>query len=297
MLNEYPPLDDRWVRIGGNAYKLPWEKMTDEEKEKKLIWEKNLKIHKEIKNIIDEMIDVVNSCDLNKITHTGSSIAKSGFKAEDKFKNDPILRNKLEKYFNKKIKKIDKVHGKKYDTIITFEDNTYFNIQNKKIENTSGRGDSYDRRKLPNTFDNPFIRKYLTLLCLFRPSPKKTNMDIETKKNFIKLCNSNIDDIKDFIKKTLIGPEKDQNDYFCIMYTNKTFENIELYCIPSHKLLEHIYNTLKIDIKMKDNGTCLHLSKNIYLQRKGGGKTDHSPNDIQSKIKIDEGILHLCDKL
>jgi len=59
MLNEYPPLDDRWVRIGGNAYKLPWEKLTKEEKKRQLIWGKNLKIHKEIKNIMDEMIDNV----------------------------------------------------------------------------------------------------------------------------------------------------------------------------------------------------------------------------------------------
>jgi hypothetical protein len=54
-----PSLDDRWVRIGENAYKLPWEKLTNEEKKRKLIWEKNLKIHKEVKNIMDEMIDDV----------------------------------------------------------------------------------------------------------------------------------------------------------------------------------------------------------------------------------------------
>jgi hypothetical protein len=31
--------------------------------------------------------------------------------------------------------------------------------------------------------------------------------------------------------------------------------------------------------------TCVHLSPRIYLQRKGGGKKDHSPDDIQLKIK------------
>ena len=229
--------------------------------------------------------------------HTGSSIAKSGFKAEDIFINDKSLRKKLETYFNKYILKIDKVHGKKYDIIITFIDNTKFKIQIKKIENLKGRGDSFDRRNIKNTFDNQFIRKYLVYLCLFRPSPRKTNMDSETKKDFVKLCNTNIDDIKYFIKKTLIGPENDGNDYFCIMHTNKTFDNIKLYCIDSHKLLEYIYKTLKIHIPLKDNGTCLHLSHNLYLQRKGGGKKDKSPNDIQSKIKIDNKILSICDKL
>ena len=96
--------------------------------------------------------------------HTGSSIAKSGFKAEDIFINDKSLRKKLETYFNKYILKINKVHRKKYDVIITFTDNTKFKIQIKKIENLKGRGDSFDRRNIKNTFDNQFIRKYLVYL-------------------------------------------------------------------------------------------------------------------------------------
>jgi hypothetical protein len=55
MEEKYIPLDDRWIRIGENAYKLPWEKLTKEEKKRKLIWEKNLKIYKENKNIMDCM--------------------------------------------------------------------------------------------------------------------------------------------------------------------------------------------------------------------------------------------------
>ena len=296
-VDKYPPPDDRWVRIGKNAYILPRDKMTKEEKLNLTVKVKKFKTKKIIKSIMDDIIEKSVSCSLHEKLHTGSSIAKSGFKAEDIFKDDTLLREKLEIYFKKKIQKIDKFHRKKYDTIITFNDNTELRIQNKKIEDINSRGDSFDRRDIKNTFDNQFIRKYLVHLCLFRPSSRKTNMDRETKKYFIKLCNSNINDIKDFIKKTLIGNEDDRNDYFCIMHTNKIFDNIELYCISSHKLLEYIYKTLKIDISLKDNGTCLHLSPNLYLQRKGGGKTDHSPNDIQSKIKIDDKILNLCDKL
>ena len=49
---------------------------------------------------------------------------------------------------------------------------------------------------------------------------------------------------------------------------------------------------IKIDTLIKDafetcnaKKTCVHLTPNIYLQRKGGNKTDHSPNHIQSKLR------------
>lgn len=87
------------------------------------------------------------------------------------------------------------------------------------------------------------------------------------------------------------------NDYWCIMKTNKNFTNMELYIISSKKLFEFIEQTIKIDIKLKTNGTCLHLSPYIALQRKGGDNTDNSPNHIQAKFKVTQGILNLCDKL
>jgi hypothetical protein len=65
----------------------------------------------------------------------------------------------------------------------------------------------------------------------------------------------------------------------------------------SGKKTEQIEQTIKIDIKLKKNGTCLHLSPYIALQRKGGCNTDHSPNHIQAKFKVTQEILNLCDKL
>ena len=91
-----------------------------------------------------------------------SSTAKSGFKAEEIFRTDKLIKCKLEKYFGKKIISLDKIHGKKYDTKMYFEDGTILNIQNKKIENLGGRGDSFDRRHIKNTFKSQEIRKYLT---------------------------------------------------------------------------------------------------------------------------------------
>ena len=227
-----------------------------------------------------------------------SLTAKSGFKAEDIFRTDELIKYKLEKYFGKKIILLHKIHGKKYDTKIYFEDGSSINIQNKKIENLGGRGDSFDRRHIKNTFNNQFIRKYLTLLTLIRKSKTETLMSEGQKIDFIKLCNNNLDDISQYTKKTLIGEDNTKmNDYWCIMKTNKTFTNMELYIISSKKLFEFIEQTIKIDIKLKKNGTCLHLSPYISLQRKGGGNTDHSPNHIQAKFKVTQEILNLCDKL
>lgn len=122
-------------------------------------------------------------------------------------------------------------------------------------------------------------------------------MSKEQKIDFMKLCNNNLDDIAQYIKKTLIGEDTEMNDYWCIIKTNKFFTNMELYIISSKKMFEFIGQTIKIDIKLKKNGTCLHLSPYIALQRKGGGKTDHSPNHIQAKFKFTQEILNLCDKL
>ena len=226
-----------------------------------------------------------------------SLIAKSGYTAEDIFRTDEVIKSKLEEYFEKKISSMQKIHGKKYDTKIYFDDGSSLNIQNKKIENLGGRGDSFDRRHIKNTFNSQEIRKYLTLLTLIKKSKNETLMTQEQKKDFMKLCNNNLDDISQYIKKTLIGENTEMNDYWCIMKTNKTFTNMELYIISSKKMFEFIEKTIKIDIKLKKNGTCLHLSPYISLQRKGGGNTDNSPNHIQAKLKFTHEILNLCEKI
>ena len=248
-------------------------------------------------NLSNEMIILQEQHPIQEYSKN-SLTAKSGFKAEDIFRTSELIKCKLEKYFGKKIISLHKIHGKKYDTKIYFEDGSSINIQNKKIENLGGRGDSFDRRHIKNTFNNQYIRKYLTLLTLIRKSKTETLMSEGQKIDFMKLCNNNLDDISQYTKKTLIGEDNtEMNDYWCIMKTNKTFTNMELYIISSKKLFEFIEQTIKIDIKLKKNGTCLHLSPYIALQRKGGGNTDPSPNHIQAKFKITQEILNLCDKL
>jgi hypothetical protein len=249
------------------------------------------------KEIEDEKLKR-NSEMLNKSKCSKNSLtAKSGFKAEEIFRTNTKIKITLEAYFKSNIVLMEKIHGKKYDTLITFNNNTKINIQNKKIENLGGRGDSFDRRHIKNTFDNQFIRKYLTHLSLIRKIKTATLMTAEQKQDFINLCNSNLHDIKQYIKKTLIGEYNKENNYWCIMKTDNCFKKMEIYVLSSLKLYEFICSSIKIDINMKKNGTCLHLSPYISLQRKGGGKTDHSPNHIQAKFKITQEILNLCDKI
>ncbi len=257
-----------------------------------------LNISNKNKNITKNITKNKTKNNLDKTKKSKNSlIAVSGFKAEQIFRNDDKIITALEKYFKLKITKIQKIHNKKYDSIIEFENNTTVRIQNKKIENINGRGDSFDRRHIKYTFINQFIRKYLSYLTLFRTHKLKSNMSNEQKYDFIKICNSNLEDIKQYIKKTLLGEINEENEFWCIMKTDKNFNKIELYIITSKKLYDYIINSVNIDIKMKSNGTCLHLSPYISLQRKGGGDTDYAPNHIQAKFKITQDILNLCEKI
>lgn len=116
------------------------------------------------------------------------------------------------------------------------------------------------------------------------------------KKDFVLLCNNDLQDIKQYIKKTLVG-EKNKNDYWCIMKTDKKLSNINLYIIKTETFYNFIEKSISISIKLKNIGTCLHLSEYISLQRKGGGNTDKAPNHIQAKLKITKCLLDMCDEI
>jgi len=226
-----------------------------------------------------------------------SLIAKSGYKAEEIFRTCPIIKEKLEIFFSKKIVQITSIHGQKYDVVIKYDDDSIDKIQIKKIVNLNGRGDSFDRRNIKNTFTLQSIIDNLSLLTLNRKTKTKTKMSSDQKLEFIKICNENHFDIKQYLQKTLLGEYDNKNDYFCIIKTDNDFSNKELYIIKSSDLYSYIEKSININICLKENGTCLHISPNIYLQRKGGGSSDKSPNDIQAKLKITNDILSLCNKI
>tara|TARA_Y100001958_G_scaffold60256_1_gene40571 strand:+ start:622 stop:1398 length:777 start_codon:yes stop_codon:yes gene_type:complete len=58
-VDKYPPPDDRWIKIGKNAYILPRDKMTKEEKNNLNVKVNKFKTKKIIKSIMDDLIDNV----------------------------------------------------------------------------------------------------------------------------------------------------------------------------------------------------------------------------------------------
>lgn len=241
----------------------------------------NIHIHDILKqSIIKNFLLLVKSQSINSLT------AKSGYDAEKLFISDKY-KDHLEKYFKIKIYEMKQIHGKKYDIIVTFIDKTVKKIQIKKIEHLGGRGDSFDRRPLGKTFMNHSIQDYLKMLSIDK------HINEQQKIEFVDICKKNQEVIIEYLRKTLIGERPENNDSWCVMKMNKKFEEISIYHIENEKLFDYICKTINIQVKK----TCLHLSKHIYLQRKGGAKKDRSPNDIQAKIIITQEILDLCDKI
>ena len=60
-----------------------------------------------------------------------SLVAKNGLRAEVAFCSQKNIKQSLELYFNSPIKCLKRIHGKKYDIKIEFENGTETTIQNK----------------------------------------------------------------------------------------------------------------------------------------------------------------------
>lgn len=91
------------------------------------------KPNQKLKFIIeDEEYEAENEIINKNVCSKNSLTAKSGFKAEEIFRTDNNIKIALETYFKFNIISMEKIQGKKYDTLLTFDDNTKLNIQNKK---------------------------------------------------------------------------------------------------------------------------------------------------------------------
>ena len=226
----------------------------------------------------------------------GKQNAYDGLKAEHIFQTSENIKQKLQLYFQKQIQSIVPANSiRKYDSIINFEDGTKIKIQNKKIKNYHGFGNSFDRRHVCNTFNNQFLRKYLVLLTLVRTTPTRTKMTSNQKKDFKKLCDNNFNDIKQYVRSALIGEGEHSNEYFVIMKTDN-FSNIKIFIIKSEKLFDIITKPMNTYISLRTNGTCLHIGRYMSIQRKGS-KRDRSPNDIQAKLRFKKQLIKRCTKL
>jgi len=224
----------------------------------------------------------------NTAALTGGQIAKSGFDAEEMLSKQEDIKVSLEAYFEKPIKTIMKMdcrpHPKKSDIKIEFEDGTSCSAQVKNTaaattaatasSKTVGRGFSIDRRDVDKMCaESPELTETLMAVCLGdKTKERKTVM-----KNIgVQVLFQNILGIEESTKP----------DYFIQTMTVRSNPNqiIRVDICPrdvfTRKLVDTLYETA---VSKK---TCVHLSPNIYLQRKGGTKGEKQPNQIQTKMRI-----------
>ena len=226
----------------------------------------------------------------------GSITAKNGIRAEKQICMQSNVKLALEDHFNKPIKEFQCVSGKKYDIKITFDDKSITTVQNKD-GNGGGRGWSIDRRNV-SKYDDVELITLLKTVCLKtgkdKPSISKIFGIDAVKKGILGVPTSIIPVVDGGIK--INEPEKfsidDQPNYFTHTVSDKITKEIKSISIcKTTALVDFITDGLYVNAVPKR--TCVHLSPNIYLQRKGGGKKDSRPDDIQMKLKLTDELSQI----
>lgn len=214
----------------------------------------------------------------------GSMNASNGNKAEDIMCTQPSVKNALASYFAKPIETIQKIpsrpHPKKADLLIKFMDGTTTTIQNKS-GGLGGRGYSVDRRDShlvsPNCEE---LTTTLKTVCLHQAGvrheiPKSVSYDV--------------------VIRCFLGTEEITKPAWFTHTTMKDGVILSLEIVKAddfiNKVCSELYET------MNSKHTCIHLSPHIYLQRKGGGKTDKSPDHIQTKFRLTPEIMSIFTSL
>lgn len=196
-----------------------------------------------------------------------AAVARSGFSAEELLcRSTDILRSIGREYFHKEIVNCEKIKGnKKSDVLITFQDGTQTRVQLKNGTG-GGRGWSFDRRSVDLLPITDEAKELIRVVCLKKSGERK---DVAKDENLI---------------KTLIFGTDDENKPEHFIHT--TVENGKIVQIGICSASEFIDTVLKdIYETVCAKRTCVHITPLIYLQRKGGGTADHSPNDIQAKLR------------
>lgn len=156
---------------------------------------------------------------------------------------------------------------KKSDVRVVCTDGTQYNLQ-LKSGTGGGRGWSCDRRSLSNLPVDPVGQTLIGNLCLKKGTERPVVSQPVT-----------------LIAELLLGTEAEfQPTHFVHIAVNKTTGDLQELSICDtatvlHSLQQEAYTSLE------PKRTCVHLGPRMYLQRKGGGSKDHSPDDIQLKLK------------
>lgn len=205
-----------------------------------------------------------------------AQIAKHGNAAERFMCNNADVRRRLEEYFKKHITSIDLIKGrKKSDNLVTFVDGTTYRLQNKDGCGNN-RGWSMDRRDVAKMPMDDNGKQLLSIVCLKRPGER---MSVESQPNLIRDLLLGIDPV--YVP-----------DYFThSVFHKETAELISLSIASTDRVIEALTSIAYPLLVAKR--TCVHISPLMYLQRKGGSKTDHAPDDIQLKLKSLPDVMEL----
>jgi hypothetical protein len=197
-----------------------------------------------------------------------AATARRGFDAENQFCISKEVFASLEKYFAKPIQKIEKAPPrKKCDIIVTFSDGQTVKIQNKDGKG-GGRGWSADRRSVDKYDLDDDGKLLLKNVCL-----KQGTTRPEVNKSATLISNLLLGDNKEYAPTHFTHTE----------FNETTNELIAFSICTATELIDEL-NGMAYD-KLEAKRTCVHINPLMYLQRKGGGSSDHAPNDIQLKIK------------
>jgi hypothetical protein len=194
-------------------------------------------------------------------------VAKSGNKAERTLCTSlDVIKYLGEQYFRQEIIKAEVIKGgKKSDILLTFADGTHA-IAQLKNGTGGGRGWSFNRKALGNLQTDDSVKSLLKTVCLKGGGERNV-----------------VPNDKALIAKLLLGEEEQTKPQHFFHTTMKDGKIQSISACPADKFIESLMKDAYESCVPKR--TCVHLSPLIYLQRKAGGKKDHSPNDIQAKLR------------
>jgi hypothetical protein len=149
-------------------------------------------------------------------------------------------------------------------------------IQNKN-GNLSGRGHSVHRSNLNVLVEDHTARTLIQSVCLTKKN-ERPHVTGEISREIVRRCMFGSGNAPEYFTHTkIVGGQIS-----------------ELWICKSDSLRDAVMADIYELMLVKR--TCVHLSPAIYLQRKGGGKKDHSPEDIQIKFRL-QPYIHLFKQI
>lgn len=162
-------------------------------------------------------------------------------------------------------------------------------IQVKKICSfQKDRGHHIDRRSLSRM--SSFFHEKEKIEILMKKLFISKNINDSEKELLRTLLNKDSRGIFDLILCVFLGEHKYYRPQYIVFIDTSDSEVCRFYICHVHKLVGFLLKHHHVSVKK----TCIHFGKNLYLQRRGGSKTDSRPDDIQTKFCVSPEIKDLC---